>query len=362
MEQNVIPGGRSKGTPLHEAEDKDLRYWVGRIEKDLAEGTARFPDRDAPLAAAMRAELERRGEAPGSAPRAAPPPRSATPPNGNGASRQIERSRNSEVVTGQFADSARATSAMLHASEVAHLVAPAPACGTLPEGCELTLSAVMVDVKNETYTVGGKKGLSKVALDKIAGAAGLSWDPRMSGRLDDGSDPHYCHYRAVGTMRLFDGSLRTLSGEVEIGAREGSSQIDEIETKARKNNRDPEGQILELRKFLLRHAESKAKNRAIRSLGVRTSYEEAELAKPFVVARLQFTGRSEDPAARAMFRSKIADSFLGASTSLYGAAPALPAHAEAHAPPPLGSVPRDPAALEAGYEPDYDRGDDPEAY
>jgi hypothetical protein len=237
-----------------------------------------------------------------------------------------------QIETGNFRDPQRATDALRHASQAAHLVAPAPVCGSLPEGCALALAAVQVDVDTETYAIpgGNKLGLGKTALDKIAGAAGVSWVPDQSRRLDDGSDPHYCHYKAVGRVRDFDGTVRVIQGEVEIDARDGSAQGSAKE-------------LAQVRKFILRHAESKAKNRAIRSLGVRTSYTEAELRKPFVVAKVQFTGESSDPEIRKMFAAKTADAFLGSHAALYGGRPepALPPAEKpdgTHPPPPVGSV------------------------
>src|SRR5690606_27908444 len=178
----------------------------------------------------------------------------------------------------------------------------------------------------EVYDVGGRLGLAGDTLNRIAAAAGLTWDPHASGRLDDGSDPHYCHYRAVGHVRHFDGSIRTVTGEVEIDAREGSPQIEEIRSKAaaraRKDNRKNDGgeaQIRELRKFLLRHAESKAKNRAIACMGVKRSYAPAELQKPFAVARLMWTGQTDDPELRREFARMHAERMLDGTAALYGA-------------------------------------------
>ena len=66
----AIPGGRSKGTPLDKAEDKDLEYWAGRIGGDLEAGKTdeRFRSRDEALLAAMKAEMAKRRPAPAAAP------------------------------------------------------------------------------------------------------------------------------------------------------------------------------------------------------------------------------------------------------------------------------------------------------
>jgi hypothetical protein len=383
-----VPFGKAKGSLITEASAQDLAWVRDKIaEKLAADPDKAYADKDRAFIAAADAELTRRGS--GGA--AAPKPAQAPAPE-----RSIQRAAEVQIVSGAFRDPQRATTALRQASSLGHLVAPAPVCGALPEGCSLAIAAVQVDAANETYELpGGKRGLGKVALDKIAAAAGISWDPNLSRRLDDGSDPHYCHYKAVGRVRDFDGTVRVLQGEVEIDAREGSPLLEEIRTKAEKRRaRNPsqpndggDSQILELRKFLLRHAESKAKNRAIRSLGVRTSYTGEELQKPFVVAKVQFTGESSDPALRRMFAEKTAEAFLGSSAALYGPQPAaLPPTAPPalHAPPPVGNVGAEEYDYEADGEPrppstpraetpaaaappaapaeDWDRGPDANAY
>lgn len=342
----VIPFGRSKGTPITEADSRDIGWIIQATEAKLTdEPGSRWDSERQALVAACRAELERRkgdtagDTAGGSAPDAAPAPAA------------IER-RAETRIAGGYTDAAQLSSTLLEAARQYHVISPATACGALPHGCEVSISLVEVDIRDlkdggEVYRLSDKVGLGKSALDRIAGAAGISWDPHLCGRLDDGRDPHYCHYRAVGHVRLFDGAVRTLTGEVEMDARDGSPQLDELIEKAklgRNGPRDPAPQIRELRKFLLRHAESKAKNRAIRSLGLRTSYAPDDLKKPFAVARLMFTGRTEDPVLQRAFAAKIADSMLGTTTAMYGEAPrmgAVPRAPALHSPPPVGQVDAD---------------------
>lgn len=109
---------------------------------------------------------------------------------------------------------------------------------------------------------------------------------------------------------------------------------------------DPTAQVREMRLHIMAHAETKARLRAIRSgLGLRT-YTLKELQLPFVVARLAFTGQSDDPETKRMFAGAIATAFLGGRRSLYGgegvARPAVRAMAAPAAPrlapPPVGSV------------------------
>lgn len=246
-------------------------------------------------------------------------------------------------------------------SDQGHLVSPAMASAHLPEGCEVTTSAVLIDAHRETYKVGATKeggefvdlrALGKVALERIAAAAGVSWDPSASGRLDDGSNPHYCMWRAVGTIRHFDGSDIMFEGSKEMDMRKGSAQIEalwdrycaalntwEHDGKKGRKPKDPEAQIREMRLHIVAHAESKARLRAIRSgLGLR-SYTFTDLQLPFIVARLAFTGQSSDPETKRMFAGAIANAFLGGRRALFGgdAAPPRAATRPALAPPPVGA-------------------------
>jgi hypothetical protein len=67
----VIPGGRTKGTPIARASNDDLAYWTKRIADDLEKGPARQGARE--LLSAMREEVARREAAARAAP-AKPPP------------------------------------------------------------------------------------------------------------------------------------------------------------------------------------------------------------------------------------------------------------------------------------------------
>jgi hypothetical protein len=241
-------------------------------------------------------------------------------------------------------------------ADQAHVVAPAMSAATLPEGCEVVTSAVLIDVAHETYKVGTVKegneyvetrGLGKVALEKIAGAAGISWDPSASGRLDDGSDPYYCAWRVVGNLRHFDGTEVTIEGSKEMDLREGSPQLQALFDRAKTGkSKDPTAQIREMRLHIMAHAESKARLRAIRSIGLRPAYTATELKKPFVVARLVFSGRSADPETQRAFSMMTAQAMLGGRRALYGGerdSRALPAPRTVQAlpkaaPPPVGSV------------------------
>lgn len=222
------------------------------------------------------------------------------------------------------------------AAEACFLVAPAPAVGRIPDGFAITLSPIWVDPDRETYEADKQDknwvALGKAALDKIAAAAGVSWDPYLCGRLDDGTDPHYCAWKAVGHYIQLDGSPNTLSREKQYDLRDGSSLL----------LGHKQGWIDAERAFIQEKAETKACLRVVRAaFGLRGKYHKDELAtKPFVVARLMFTGESEDPILRRMFAEKMADKAIEGTRRLFGApqTPAMPALPAPFSPPPVGSV------------------------
>jgi hypothetical protein len=361
-----IPGGNKKGTPITEAQDDDVRYWFNRIAKDLSENPDKqYADRDRSWLAAAKTELVKRGVAADELPI---PVGSARAANGNGQAAPAARAQTrpaqstalAKAAPSQLVGSSRdvdtINARLEEAAQRAHLVSPATVCGHLPEGCEIAISMIKVDPNpdkagpGEVAPVGGGKlSLSGFVLKRIGAAAGVSWDMNATGRLDDGSDPHYCHYRAVGWVRSFDGSVRCLSGEVEIDMREGSPQMEAMKQRA-KDGSNIDSQIRDTRLFLIRHAETKAKLRAIADMGVKRSYTAKELEKPFQVARLMWTGRTDDPELKRIFAEKTADAMIGAASAMYGmqgSAPVRPApaalapqhHATAlHGPPPLGAL------------------------
>src|SRR5262249_26559181 len=136
----------------------------------------------------------------------------------------------------------------------------------------------------------------------------------------------------VGYVRNFDGSPRPIQDEKELDLRDGSPIVRGILRREAKKRAEQgsqykgdggEGEILQKRQHILSLCVTEARLRAIRTLGLRTSYTRDELAKPFICAQLVFDGRSEDPEARRYFRERIADSFLAGHSALFGGAPRL---------------------------------------
>lgn len=360
MSEFKIPGGNEKGTAISAASASALSYWIKRIGDDLAKDpNKKFADRDRQWIAAAQAEQARR--AAGGQPAAAAAPTTTSTSLATVDTTSISLGKSSR-------DPAAITAALNEFNSQFHLISPATTVDTLPEGFGVSLSLVKVDPSTdrngpgEVYSVGGGKvGLSGPKILEIASAAGVDWSPAESGRLDNGRDPHYVHFRSVGYVRLFDGTQRRLVGEVEIDARDGSPQIEEITSKAEnaEKRRDPRSQIMELRKFILRHAETKSKLRAVASMGIKRSYNTSELAKPFAVARLTWTGQSDDPELRRQFAVMGAEKMLGGVSALYG----RPAPAAPVAPLPSAEqsfVGHDPPSV--GEVSDDDYGDDSEPY
>jgi hypothetical protein len=350
-------------TPVSEAEEKDLKYWGKRIDDDLNAGKTpqQYVTKNKQLLDAIKGELlVRRGK---------------SQENDAKQAKAIENISTMSLVRNN--DPGAVTEYLQKLSSAFHLVSPSTRVDAIPEGCGIAVTYVTVnpdtskDGPKEVYAVGDRLGLSMDTLKRIAAGAALDWDVNCSGRLDDGSNPHYVHYRAVGHVRNFDGTVRTVTGEVEIDAREGSPQIEEIRAKAvvrevARRKKEPsyvgdggDSQVLELRKFILRHAESKAKNRAIADIGVKRSYAQDELKKPFAIARIMWTGQTADDDLRRVFAEKTADAMIGGMSTLYGrkqdrveSAPRF----VGHSPPPVGHTITAPQS--ASGEP-FDWEDDP---
>jgi hypothetical protein len=299
--------GEQVDTPIESAPDRDLQWWAANAKREDIKN-------------ACIAELERRGN--GGTQRQ-PTPRA--PASAPAASTQIVKIGDGGLL--KTADGAMKKIAELQGS--CHLVnSPSVGCG-IPDGCAVAWSVTYVNIERDTYPIKGdslKAGLGKDALNMVSMGMGVQWDPILSRRLDDGSDPHYCRYLAVGKMRDSDGTWITIFDEKENDLRDGSPQATDMTEK----------QLAQQRANIYSLTITKARNRAIRGRGVKTSYLKTELEKPFVAFKLVFTGESNDPEIRRM----KARSMLESQSVLYGAAPQLPA-APLMRPPPVDTTGRE---------------------
>jgi len=171
--------------------------------------------------------------------------------------------------------------------------------------------------------------LTAGGLNKIAAAAGIKWVPEGCDVVErERRGRHvYIRYRATGAVRQPNGEWHLEVAEKEIDTEDVEERMteqdrrqwekwvgkkvderrtpywikdlgtdavpDDVQRVIRERVRQ---QILQLKEFLLGHAETKAKNRVIRRLlDVKQTYSVADLAKPFVVPRLVYRPDLTDP-------------------------------------------------------------------
>ena len=207
--------------------------------------------------------------------------------------------------------------------------------GEIPSGHRVVINLVQVDPDEPgvVYPTGNSKkvridgrdewidilGLGNTVRRRIGQAAGLSWIPELSGRIDDGSNPRRITFIKACSYRDLMGETRTQTGtyELDFDKREADlvqSKLKTYEKNCQKTYKkspsaptegeifrsaNPDGQkwaeeaarvdIMRMMVHGLQRAETGAENRAIAAaLGLRCSgYTAAELkAKPFAVFRL----------------------------------------------------------------------------
>lgn len=203
-----------------------------------------------------------------------------------------------------------------YAEQKYNLLLPVVHVGSLPIGTQLSVREVRIDTRSiqgakrtefpggEVYAVEGKLGLGKVAINKIAAAAGITWE--YSHRVDDRSDPYYCEFEVRAKVTDFDGTVRYETSSKTLDLREGGKDVNGISDR----------QLDQMRKFIAEHCETKAKNRAVRAiLSLKTSYQAEELQKPFIVPKL--IPDTTDP----MAQKAVLANMYGASQAMFGAAP-----------------------------------------
>lgn len=206
-----------------------------------------------------------------------------------------------------------AVTAWFHANEDQfNIISPSTVVQSLPEGFEVAISTIRVNPNpggGDVYvTDSGGLALTGSTLARVSQAAGITWDVPNCRRIDDHRDPNYCVYRVVGSWRLFDGTQITECATRRNDLREGSVNA----------RRMSEKNLMKQREFVEEMAETKAKNRLIRRLGLKAGYTPTEIAKPFAVARLMFTGHSEDPVLRRQFALLKAQDAIRGQSALFG--------------------------------------------
>jgi hypothetical protein len=247
-------------------------------------------------------------------------------------------------IAGSFGNADEVAQRIRLAAERCHLIGGA-SVAPLVEGHEIVLSVVPINRRNcypsNTSAKRAAKGqapdpedaeppvwgLGKADLMALAAAAGIEWT--SCNRLDDGSSAHFAHYEVEGRYRQIDGSWRTVGPDQrDIDLRDGSPQVANL----------TQNQLTQMRETLIRSCITKARLRAIRgTLGVAHGMVDEDIERPFVFARMVFTGRSNDPSIRRLFAEVIAHQQLAATHALYGRA--LPQLSAMPAPPALAAAP-----------------------
>lgn len=209
--------------------------------------------------------------------------------------------------------------ALTELGAVTHLVTPSRSCVTLPVGTAVAVTFLEFNgvlEKNQASNrdvyrneEGGDLSLRKEALNEIAKAAGISWLPRECRRVGSRSNPFYVEYKAAANWRGFDASECTFSDSRAVDLTDGSPEAKSLSKL----------QLEHDRRFILAIAESKAKARVIRELGVSLTYSEREFEKPFAVLRLVHTGRTKDKELNRAMALETQRAMTGSTNAMYGA-------------------------------------------
>jgi hypothetical protein len=205
-----------------------------------------------------------------------------------------------------------------------HVLSPAIQVSTFAPGYGVNASMVLLDPTTDEKGRGldvywdertmkqDERGLSKIALGKIAAAAGVSWLPGQSGRKDPLTIQNLWIYQVLGVYLAYDGTPQTIHGEKEIDYRDGSAQIGEWsrdawrealsrDSRTRHINGWSDNRVMQARSHGAERAETGAMERAIRmGFGIKHVYTLDELRLPFVALRVCPVMDMSDPRVRAM--------------------------------------------------------------
>lgn len=221
--------------------------------------------------------------------------------------------------TGTFTTTEDANRALRDAAEVGWLLTPSQQMANLLDGCALVITAYRADVQRDTFADDddpARRVPGKTLLDQVARDLGVSWIAEHCKRTDDQRSPYRRSYQAAGKIREFDLSWRGIQAHGEVDITVGSA----LEQKLLKKLGVQKGRLdIERRRaFVTSHADTAARLRAIRGLGLRDTYLPTELAKPFFCARITFDGKSDNPETQARFDQAVVDAFVPAANALYG--------------------------------------------
>jgi hypothetical protein len=211
-----------------------------------------------------------------------------------------------------------------------NLILPAIPIGSdLAWGYKAKASIVQISTDEnhqEIYKVGWKDGenryaLGKSALEKIANAAGIQFRTR---RVDDRSNPDYCEFECVAGMKNESGQpiVQARTKAFDMADVRAESLAQRLKANERANDKktapdieaEVEREMKQFKKHIVARTETGAINRAIRGLlGLRSQWTKAEIAKPFVLMRVDWQPDASDPETRRI----LLDQGAQASRALY---------------------------------------------
>lgn len=224
-----------------------------------------------------------------------------------------------------------------------HLISPSPSCVALKPGCVVMFQLVRIDpASRDVYPVQGGLGLHRHALWRLANTAGIVFP--VSYRVDAQTHPHYCRWHVDGAWMDLDGTWKPVPGDSQLDLRDGSASAQKTLDEGR-DAATGERNLLHKRAKIQELTETAAKLRAIRDVLTLRSYSKEELeTKPFIVAKLVYTGHDDNPAIELENKRAIRAQMLGGIRGLYAdpmqrpVAALAPTRASPQL-PPVGSVP-----------------------
>lgn len=207
-----------------------------------------------------------------------------------------------ELPTGLISDPQALTNQLTSLQAHYHVMSPAISVSQMAPGFGANLAVVQIDptVVMDKYGNGAgadcyysnsllkdqnKRALNKQGLLKIAQAAGIQWVPEHCRRMDDGKERYLWRWQYFGYVRTHDGQLQPVQGSRELDLRDGSAEATAMKDQQLDKARAVGNQV----------CETKAMQRAIRTLGIRQAYTLDELKKPFLIVRFSFTPDMSDP-------------------------------------------------------------------
>lgn len=201
-------------------------------------------------------------------------------------------------------------------SKQAIVLSPVSQVTTIAAMHQVALSVVSIDpdtlkggdcYKDARFCKGDHVAPGKVALSKICRAAGVQ--VICNERVDDRSNPYYCHIKMTLGMREYTGEWTQHICSKEVDLSDGAPETFKKDKSIRTD-------LAEMRKHMLSNCETKCLQRGLRQmLGLQQTYSAAQLkAKPFLIPKLVQNLDPNDPDQKAALIAQA----TGAQGAIFG--------------------------------------------